>query len=109
MDEEEAILSGLLDWVSEILPTNFTHEIINNHENDKHLMIFQGDEGCIRIGIGDNGVEMMGKVIAWTRSDIQREFQRMILVSISRMDPTAMLNNPKFMKAWQHIMTQDVS
>jgi len=110
MDEEEAILSSLIDWVAEILPIDFNHEISN-----KQLRIFRGSEWSehadsrLSISIKEEGIVIDGNLIIWSRDDIQREFQRSVLVGITKIDPSVMFNNPKFAESWRHIITQDVS
>ena len=104
MDEEElAILHALIDWVKEIMP-DLTCEISNGA-----LQIKSGKLTLVAITITENGLCIDGEEISWTRSDIQREFQRLVLVNTSRQNPHLMVSNKKFFDAWTHIMTQDVS
>ena len=104
MDEEElAILDALIDWVKEILP-DLVCEVL-----DDTLQIRSGDYSVVMAKISENGICIDDEEIGWTRSDIQREFQRLVLVNTSRQNPHLMLSNKKFFDAWTHIMTQDVS
>lgn len=106
---EEAILAGLIDWVMEILP-DVKCEVIQSGE--ERILEINSLRNTTRMGprivIGTEGIEIDGKTIAWTRSDIQREFQRIVLIRIATIDSKLLFNNPKFAEAWRHIVTQDV-
>jgi hypothetical protein len=107
-DEEKAILNGLIDWAREVLPAGFECEVRCINDNVRLSMSHHGNS-CLIIEIVENGISMDNHFIAWTRFDIQREFQRTVLEKAARAAPEVMLNNPKYQEAWKHIMTQDVS
>jgi len=111
-NEEMEILNGLVEWVEEVFP-NLECEVTktNGYDNEEGGQLTVSSHNTTQLScvqFSEHGLLINGDLVHWTRKDIKREFQRLVLNAATRNDPSLMMSNPAFMKAWQLIMTQSV-